>query len=39
MSSRRAPRGHIARLLDEWSMPEFGDVTGLIVSELVTNVR
>jgi hypothetical protein len=33
----RTARGHIARVLDEWSLPEFSDVTTLIASELITN--
>lgn len=33
----RTARGHIARMLDEWSLPEFRDVTLLIASELITN--
>jgi hypothetical protein len=33
----RTARGHIARVLEEWSLPEFGDVTALVASELITN--
>jgi hypothetical protein len=33
----RTARGHIARVLEEWSLPEFGDVAALIASELITN--
>jgi hypothetical protein len=33
----RTARGHIARVLEEWSLAEFGDVTALIASELITN--
>jgi hypothetical protein len=33
----RTARGHIARVLEEWSLPEFGDVTGLVATELITN--
>lgn len=33
----RTARGHIARVLEEWSLPEFRDVTTLIASELITN--
>jgi hypothetical protein len=30
-------RGHIARVLEEWSLRDFSDVTLLIASELITN--
>jgi hypothetical protein len=30
-------RGHITRVLEEWSLPEFGDVAVLIATELATN--
>ena len=33
----RTARGHIARVLEEWSLTEFSDVTALIASELITN--
>jgi hypothetical protein len=33
----RTARGHIARVVEEWSLPEFGDVAALISSELITN--
>jgi hypothetical protein len=33
----RTARGHITRVLEEWSLPEFSDVTALIASELITN--
>ena len=33
----RTARGHIARVLEEWSLPEFRDVTTLIATELITN--
>src|SRR4051794_22067936 len=33
----RTARGHIARMLEEWSLPEFRDVTALIATELITN--
>jgi hypothetical protein len=33
----RTARGHITRVLEEWSLPEFGDVTTLIASEIMTN--
>ena len=33
----RTARGHIARVLEEWSLPEFRDVAALIASELITN--
>jgi hypothetical protein len=33
----RTARGHIARVLEEWSLPEFADVTTLIASELIAN--
>jgi hypothetical protein len=33
----RTARGHIAQVLEEWSLPEFRDVTTLIASELITN--
>jgi hypothetical protein len=33
----RAARGHIARVLEEWSLPDFRDVTALIATELITN--
>src|SRR5438105_9263829 len=33
----RTARGHIARMLEEWSLPEFRDVTVLIATELITN--
>jgi len=33
----RTARGHITRVLAEWSLPEFSDVTTLIASELITN--
>jgi hypothetical protein len=33
----RTARGHIARVLEEWSLPEFGYVAALIASELITN--
>lgn len=33
----RTARGHIARMLAEWSLPEFRDVTALIATELITN--
>jgi hypothetical protein len=33
----RAARGHIARVLEEWSLPEFGYVAALVASELITN--
>jgi hypothetical protein len=33
----RTARGHIARVLEEWSLPEFCDVAALIASELITN--
>jgi hypothetical protein len=33
----RTARGHIARVLEEWSLAEFRDVTALIASELITN--
>jgi hypothetical protein len=33
----RTARGHIARVLEEWSLPEFRDVTALIATELLTN--
>jgi hypothetical protein len=33
----RTARGHIARVLAEWSLPEFGDVVALVASELITN--
>jgi hypothetical protein len=33
----RTARGHIARVLEEWSLAKFHDVTVLIASELITN--
>jgi hypothetical protein len=33
----RTARGHIARVLEEWSMPEFRDVAALVATELITN--
>ena len=33
----RTARGHIARVLEEWSLAEFRDVASLIASELITN--
>jgi hypothetical protein len=33
----RTARGHIARVLEEWSMPEFSEVAALVASELITN--
>jgi hypothetical protein len=33
----RTARGHIARVLEEWSLPKFHDVTTLVASELITN--
>jgi hypothetical protein len=33
----RTARGHITRVLEEWSLPEFRDVTMLIATELITN--
>jgi hypothetical protein len=33
----RTARGHIARVLEEWALPEFGDVVALIATELITN--
>jgi len=36
-SAPRTARGHITRVLEEWSLPEFSDVTTLIASELITN--
>jgi len=33
----RTARGHITRVLEEWSLPEFSDVSTLIASELITN--
>ena len=33
----RTARGHIARVLEEWSLPEFCDVTALVATELITN--
>jgi hypothetical protein len=33
----RTARGHITRVLEEWSLPEFRDVTVLIATELITN--
>jgi len=33
----RTARGHIARVLEEWSLPEFSEVAALIASELITN--
>src|SRR6266581_214050 len=36
-SAPRTARGHIARVLEEWSLPEFSDVTALIATELITN--
>jgi hypothetical protein len=36
-ASPRTARGHIARVLEEWSLPEFQDVATLIATELITN--
>lgn len=36
-SSPGTARGHIARVLEEWALAEFGDVTALVASELITN--
>jgi serine/threonine-protein kinase RsbW len=36
-TSPRTARGHIARVLEEWSLAEFREVTSLIASELITN--
>ncbi len=33
----RTARGHIARVLEEWSLAELGYVASLIASELITN--
>jgi len=33
----RTARGHIARVLEEWSLPEFSEVAALVASELITN--
>jgi hypothetical protein len=33
----RTARGHIARVLEEWSLAGFGDVAALIASEMITN--
>lgn len=33
----RTARGHIAQMLEEWSLPQFRDVTVLIATELITN--
>ena len=33
----RTARGHIARVLEEWSLAEFGYVAGLVATELTTN--
>jgi hypothetical protein len=33
----RAARGHITRVLEEWSLSEFSDVTALITTEMITN--
>jgi hypothetical protein len=33
----RTARGHIARVLEEWSLPEFAYVAALVASELITN--
>ena len=33
----RTARGHIARVLEEWSLAGFYDVTALVASELITN--
>jgi hypothetical protein len=35
----RTAHGHIARVLEEWSLPEFGDVAALIGSELAPGPR
>lgn len=36
-TSPRTARGHIARVLEEWSLAEFCEVTSLIATELITN--
>ncbi len=36
-SAPRTARGHIARVLEEWSRPELSDVTALVATELITN--
>lgn len=33
----RTARGHIARVLEEWSLPEFSEAATLVASELITN--
>lgn len=33
----RTARGHIARVLEEWSLPEFSEAAALVASELITN--
>jgi hypothetical protein len=36
-TSPRTARGHIARVLEEWSLAEFREVASLIASELITH--